>query len=231
MEKFVFVSPLGAAPGVTLAIKAAWASFAPSLRVINHQLVGLGGGEGNYRRAEAELLGLSKEAELANPEGNGQLVLSGWSLGAVIALRFTVDHPELVKRLLLIAGPLSGSWASRLVPFIPGPWDLRPGSPILRALAQKLANMTVPLPPTYVFIAAEDGIIDASAASLPLVQNAVYYVFGMYAPTRLRADLRLSWVWTLGVNHVTIALHPAVLPIIGRAMRGDTFPIIAQLGV
>src|SRR5690348_6737765 len=125
----------------------AWLIFAPRLHVVNYPLYGTKSLEANYRVAEKHLLELYRR--------HGKLRLAGWSQGAVHALRFTLEHPEMVERLVPIAGPMGGSWAAYFFPWVPAARDMRPDSTMGNALAAELAAKARSLPYTVALIAAQ----------------------------------------------------------------------------
>lgn len=62
--------------------------------------------------------------ELAPLAGAGRVTLVGHSFGALTALRFTLDHPDLVRRLVLIEAPMPPSNLPELASFLAAPEQL-----------------------------------------------------------------------------------------------------------
>jgi len=219
VDNIVFVCPTLAIPGVDLAVRAAWLPFAPRLHVVNYPLWGTLDLESNYATARRKLLGLYARY--------GKLRLAGWSQGAPHSVRFALEHPHMVERLVLIAGALDGSWLGYLFPLLPAARDMTPGSAYCRTLARELAFRGHDLPYTVVLVGLEDGVIEQSAARLPSELDhldQVHCHLFSNVPLRLQPESpRLHWHWAPGTNHVTMGFHPIVLWYIRAALTGAIY--------
>ncbi len=86
-------------PAVADALPADWTLVAPDLRG-RGAARDLPGPTGLQRHAED----LCRVAEVLDPEGTGELVLAGHSMGAYVALLAVAKRPELFRRLVLVDG-------------------------------------------------------------------------------------------------------------------------------
>jgi pimeloyl-ACP methyl ester carboxylesterase len=215
----VFLSPTGPFPAYR--VREAWTPFVPKLQILGYQWWGLGDLEGNYRYVEAQLLKLVASG--------ATIRLSGWSQGALHALRYTLNHPEHVDRLTLIGAPFGGSSAAHFFQFLPAIGDMTPGSAVCLRLKAELAKRAKFLPETHVFIALRDGLIEPHAAMLRGAKNIAYHVFGPHKPKNMPRKVTAGWVEAHGVNHFNMCWHPAPLPYIQAALTGST-PVTAPVG-
>jgi pimeloyl-ACP methyl ester carboxylesterase len=86
-------------PAVTRGLPQDWTLVAPDLRG-RGAARDLPGPFGLRRHVED----LCRAAEQLDPEGSGQLVLAGHSMGAYVALLAVSDRPELFSRLVMVDG-------------------------------------------------------------------------------------------------------------------------------
>lgn len=216
MDNIVFVCPTLAVPGVDWLVKAAWLPFVPQLHVVNYPLWGLDGLEANYAHAELQILALYARL--------GKLRLVGWSQGGVNALRFALDHPGLVERLVLIAAPFKGSWVAEFFPWVPAARDMCPDSASCQLLESELRDKAMSLPPTVVLVAVEDGVIHEDAAKLPGVYDEgfpiQYHVFSNLPLMQQMDTSQIHWHWAPGAFHLTMGFHPIVLRYLRAALSG-----------
>lgn len=93
----------------------------PHRRVIAPDLPGFGRSDRPHRAYTLRFFTQSVGGllEALFPQGNSRVTLVGSSLGAAIALRFALEHPERVERLFLLDGPLiKGRLNPRLLLFL-----------------------------------------------------------------------------------------------------------------
>src|SRR5216683_1448197 len=104
----------------------AWRRALPDL-VLRHRVLMYdlrGHGETSLGRADRTLMQLAADlASLMNSTGVGGADVAGFSLGGTIAMRMAIDHPELVKRLVLVAtssrvGRTAADWYRRRVEMV-----------------------------------------------------------------------------------------------------------------
>ncbi|WP_018466826.1 alpha/beta fold hydrolase [Calidithermus timidus] len=95
--------------------------LAPHRRVIAPDLPGFGRSDHPHRAYTLRFFTQTLRGllEALFPQGNSGVTLVGSSLGAAIALRFALEHPERVERLFLLDGPaLRGRLNPRLLLFL-----------------------------------------------------------------------------------------------------------------
>jgi pimeloyl-ACP methyl ester carboxylesterase len=104
----------------------AWRRALPDL-VLRHRVLMYdlrGHGETSLGRPDGTLTQLASDlASLMKPIGVGSADIAGFSLGGTIAMRMAIDHPELVKRLVLVAtssrvGKTAADWYRRRVEMV-----------------------------------------------------------------------------------------------------------------
>lgn len=93
--------------------------FAPLHRVIAYDRPGLGHSTRARRKAHALASQAHCAARVLQATGDGPAIIVGHSLGAAVALRLALDHPNLVRGLVLIAPacnpyPGKNTWWARL---------------------------------------------------------------------------------------------------------------------
>src|SRR5216683_1691970 len=104
----------------------AWRRALPDL-VLRHRVLMYdlrGHGETSLGRPDGTLTQLAADlASLMKSIGVGSADVAGFSLGGTIAMRMAIDHPELVKRLVLVAtssrvGKTAADWYRRRVDMV-----------------------------------------------------------------------------------------------------------------
>ncbi len=104
----------------------AWHRTLPDL-VLRHRVLMYdlrGHGETSLGRPDRTLMQLAADlASLMKSIGVGSADVAGFSLGGTIAMRMAIDHPELVKRLVLVAtssrvGKTAADWYRRRVDMV-----------------------------------------------------------------------------------------------------------------
>ena len=104
----------------------AWRRALPDL-VLRHRVLMYdlrGHGETSLGRPDGTLTQLATDlASLMKSIGVGNADVAGFSLGGTIAMRMAIDHPELVKRLVLVAtssrvGKTAADWYRRRVEMV-----------------------------------------------------------------------------------------------------------------
>lgn len=87
-------------PAVAGALPDDWTLVAPDLRG-RGAARDLGAGHAGFRRHADDLV---RAAERLDPDGTGELVLAGHSMGAYVALLAAAARPDLFRRLVLVDG-------------------------------------------------------------------------------------------------------------------------------
>jgi pimeloyl-ACP methyl ester carboxylesterase len=104
----------------------AWRRALPDL-VLRHRVLMYdlrGHGETSLGRPDGTLAQLAADlASLIKSIGAGSADVAGFSLGGTIAMRMAIDHPELVKRLVLVAtssrvGRTAADWYRRRIEMV-----------------------------------------------------------------------------------------------------------------
>jgi pimeloyl-ACP methyl ester carboxylesterase len=145
-----------------------WVNLAPYLdragfRVYTPDLLGFGQSEEPYNATYS----IQDQAKLVvsffNAVGLKQVDLAGWSMGGWIAQKVAVDHPERVRRLILM-----DSAGLR----IPPDWDTRLFTPTTPEELDKLDALLMPNPPAVPNFVAQD-ILRLSASYAWVVKRAL----------------------------------------------------------
>ena len=121
-------APVAMVHGLLVGSSASWYfTSAPALarlhRVLLYDLRGHGKSERVRSGYDVATMAADLEAVASASLGNGPIGLVGHSYGALVALRFALDHPERVCRLALVEAPLPPSRMDELKAFL----ALQPG--------------------------------------------------------------------------------------------------------
>jgi pimeloyl-ACP methyl ester carboxylesterase len=234
------------APGFVMArLQRTYERFAPGIVVINYPHMGLDHLDQNYAHLCERVDEILTEATSDGTRlDNIELVITGWSQGCIHALRWALDHPGRTSRLVLIAGPIHGSNLSYLLSGIPGfekyfpvkgPLtallrgfgafkDMTPTSRQTRELRVKIDEALHTLPQTFVILADHDRLVHPNATLLPPNEN-LHVLWVSKAKPEGTPVANMHWIPVTGLdeltlNHLTIGLHPKVLPYIEAAVNG-----------
>lgn len=174
VDSVVFLHGLGGSP---LSWEAQTAALPPHLLAAAPWLYGMRpgrSGQGETFTLEAAARHLARTVEL---EHGGHAALVGHSLGAMVALQCALDRPEIVDRLVLIAGQANPSRSALrvqnvLLRFIPQERLGSVSKARLRAIAAEVgkaalgAHLPEILAPTLVMVGSKDRVNIPAAHTL-----------------------------------------------------------------
>jgi pimeloyl-ACP methyl ester carboxylesterase len=69
------------------------------------------------------------------------IMVTGESQGALVVMRYALDHPDRVKHVITIGSPFHGAWISRLLWVFPSAREIVEGTPFLLDLLTRLPQL------------------------------------------------------------------------------------------
>ncbi len=167
---------------------------------------------------------------------HGQFVVVGHSQGGYHAMRFGVEHPEMVTGVVCMCGAHAGvekdSWAGSLlhwmVPHASVEPELRAGSLQTNQLLEVVGMQWSPYVGLSLVVAGGDALIlphrRGHHAMLPEGQHARRIYVGPRRPAHLPPEFEYRWAPVAG--HTTVIYTPAIIGLL-RSIRQHHHPALA----